>query len=86
MAEPNAARVSGGHTMNLNRVTANRPRALLVGIAAGLLLGLGAVQGAIAINEAANPGREGAPASESEKGGVPNLGASASALGNRAVV
>ena len=67
--------------MNLNPITANRPRSMLVGIAAGLLLGLGAVQGAIAINEEANPGRE-AP----EMGGTPNLGAAASVLDTRAVI
>jgi hypothetical protein len=44
--------------VNLNSITANRPRSLLIGIAAGLLLGLGAVQGALAINDAVNPGRE----------------------------
>jgi len=44
--------------MNLSPITANRPRSLLIGIAAGLLLGLGAVQGALAINEASNPGGE----------------------------
>jgi hypothetical protein len=44
--------------MNLGPITANRPRSLLVGIAAGLLLGLGAVQGALALNDAVNPERE----------------------------
>jgi hypothetical protein len=51
--------------MNLSPITANRPRSLLLGIAAGLLLGLGVVQGALAISEASNPGRE-APEKDAE--------------------
>jgi len=61
--------------LTLTPITANRPRSLLVGLAAGLLLGLGAVQGALAINEAANPGRE-TPES-GEKASLPREAATA---------
>jgi hypothetical protein len=67
--------------MNLTPITANRPRALLGGIAAGLLLGLGAGQGVIAINEATHPGRETTPTSDSEKGALPNVVPAVPAIG-----
>lgn len=35
-------RLSGGRPMNLRAITATRPRAMLLGMAVGLLLGLGA--------------------------------------------
>ena len=74
--------------MNLSAITATRPRALLIGAAVGLLLGLGAMWGIVAAADAANPGRETEPASGAEKGGLPYLPATrpAAVAGVRAIL